>query len=108
MVKALPQIGVRVHSAAGGLEVLRVEDVRRLVTNGDHSAALVVPEGYGAQLASGEVPRIQLLRDPAAFITMQMIAGNLMPVLFESTVQNVGPSLMTKALDDLVRLGKEP
>lgn len=86
---------------SNGLAVERVEGAERLVKNGDYSAALVIPEGYGAQLTGGEVPRIQLLRDPSAFITMQMIAGNLMPVLFESTVQNVGPNLMATALDDL-------
>jgi len=86
---------------SNGLEVVRVRGAERLVKNGDYSAAIVIPAGYGAQLADGQVPRIRLLRDPSAFITMQMIAGNLLPVLFESTVQNVGPNLMGKALDDL-------
>lgn len=80
-------------------DVSAVEDARREVAGGDFPAAIVIPAGYGERLAGGELPELQLLRDPSRSIAQQVIAGNLMPVLFQSVVADVGSGLMSPVLE---------
>lgn len=87
--------------ASNGLSITVAEDAESAVRGGDMPAAIVIPAGYGETLAGGEVPPLRLLRDPSRQIAQQVIAGNLMPVLFESVVEEVGPNLMGTVLDGL-------
>ena len=87
--------------AVEAFDVSVVEDARRKVAGGDVPAAIVLPAGYGAQLGSGDLPEVRLLRDPSRSIAQQVIAGNLMPVLLESVMEDVGPGLMPRVLEML-------
>lgn len=86
---------------ADGLRVSLSEDARRSVRNGDAPAALIIPAGYGEQLAAGGVPETQLLRDSSASISQQVISGNLVFALGKVQLSTGGPALMTSMLEQL-------
>lgn len=88
-------------AAVDALMVTTGQNARREVANGEYPAAIVIPAGYGETLAGGAIPKLALLRDPSRSISQQVIAGNLMPVLLESVVQDVGIGLMPNVLDML-------
>jgi ABC-2 type transport system permease protein len=70
--------------ASKGLEIRKAQDVRRRVADGKAAAALLVPNGYGADLGAGRVPALRLYRDPSKEIEQQIVAGNLMSAFFRA------------------------
>ena len=82
-------------------DVSIAEDARREVKGGEVPAAIVIPAGYGERLAAGELPEVLLLRDPSRSIAQQVIAGNLMPVLCASVLEDGGQGLMPRVLEML-------
>jgi linearmycin/streptolysin S transport system permease protein len=92
---------VALLEGAAGLRITVAPEARRAVSGGDMPAALVIPSGYGESLGAGRIPELRLLRDPSRTIAQQVIAGNLLPVLFESVLEGAGDGLMSKVLDGL-------
>ncbi len=72
---------------------------RERVANGHGPAGLVVPEGYGEAVAAGEMPPLTLYRDPGKQIEQQIIAGSMLPALFEASGEALGHHAMMKSLD---------
>ncbi|MFT7679929.1 MAG: ABC-2 type transport system permease protein [Planctomycetota bacterium] len=77
-----------------GLRITLMEEARGAVRNGDAPAALVIPEGFGAELLSGSIPETRLLQDQASYISQQVISGNLMFALAQVNLELGGPALM--------------
>ncbi|MEZ6016176.1 MAG: ABC transporter permease [Planctomycetota bacterium] len=84
---------------ADGLDVTEVPDARRLVAGGDRACGLVIPAGYGAGVASGDVPDLALLRDPSQVISQQVVLFQLAPVLLQRQVDALGDGMMGRVLD---------
>lgn len=85
---------------ADGLSTEASADARPQVRNGDAPAALVIPPGFGAELAAGRIGATRLLRDPASPISQQVIAGHLVFALARVQFETGGLALMTSALDE--------
>jgi ABC-2 type transport system permease protein len=91
---------------SGGLRV-RVVDVadpeaegaRERVADGDVPAGLLIGAGYGAALARGEDPPLVLYRDPGTAIEQQIVAGSLMPILFETSGERLGQRALRHSLE---------
>lgn len=81
--------------ASGALRVEVASGVRKRVAEGDAPAALLVPSGYGEDLAAGRRPELRLYRDPAKEIEQQIVAGNLLAAAFRSS----GPELARGAIE---------
>jgi ABC-2 type transport system permease protein len=81
-----------------GLEVKLVNDVRVRVAQGKGPAALLIPSGYGDDLAKGIATKLVLYRDPGQTIEQQIVAGNLMPALFKATGRDIGRAMMKKSM----------
>lgn len=62
--------------AAQRTEVLPTDDALMLVREDEVGAALVVPEGFGAAVAAGDVPRLQVL-SKAGNLQSEVAAGKL-------------------------------
>lgn len=75
------------------------DTAREHVAVGNGPAGLLIPEGYGAAIDAGEIPPLKLFRDPGKLVEQQIIAGNLMPVLFEASGEALGHRAMMKSLD---------
>ena len=69
--------------------------VRKEVADGEAPAALLVPSGYGEDLAAGRRPELRLYRDPAKEIEQQIVAGNLLAAAFRAS----GPELAHGAIE---------
>jgi len=81
---------------------LRIElrnDVRARVENGAAPAAILVPAGFGADVAAGRKPRIVLYRDPAKEIEQQILAGNLVPVLMRAAGPAVAKEMTKRGME---------
>jgi ABC-2 type transport system permease protein len=65
---------------------------REHVAKGNGPAGLLIPEGYGEAVAAGEVPPLTLYRDPGKFVEQQIIAGTLVPALFEISGEGEAPA----------------
>lgn len=81
-----------------GLRIVLTQAARGAVRNGDAPAALVIPEGFGAELLAGGIPQTRLLQDPASYISQQVISGNLMFALARVNLELGGPALMRSAV----------
>ncbi|MEW6072123.1 MAG: ABC transporter permease [Planctomycetota bacterium] len=91
---------------ADGLRVWRIEiagedatTARAKVAEGDFPAGLLIPEGYGTAVAAGEVPPLTLYRDPGKEIEQQIVAGNLLPALFDAAGEALGHRMMLESLE---------
>ncbi len=73
-----------------GIRAVVAPEARRAVASGDVAAALIVPEGYGQALEARQIPTLHLLRDPSRTISQQVITGNLVPLLVESVIAELG------------------
>lgn len=95
--------------AAEGLEVKRVEDVRRAVASGRQGAGLLVPEGWGVSAEGGEPRDLILYRDPGQFLTHQVVLFKLAPVLMAERLRTFGPRVPGQVLDliDFPGAGRE-
>ncbi len=83
---------------------LRIElrtDVRARVERGAAPAAILVPAGFGADVAAGRKPRIVLYRDPAKEIEQQILAGNLVPVLMRAAGPAVAKEMMKRGMESM-------
>jgi ABC-2 type transport system permease protein len=85
-------------SGAPGLEVDARQNVRAEVAEGDAVAALLIPNGYGADLEAGRPTRLILYRDAARTVEQQIVAGSLMPILMRLAGKEIGRSMMKKSL----------
>lgn len=85
--------------ASDALRTERGEQARRRVAGGEVAAALVVPAGYGATLRTGQLPELELLRDPAQFIAQQAVSFALLPVVAEVSLQHLNSSAMGGVLE---------
>lgn len=83
---------------SAGLEVRPRSDVRTRVADGKAVAALLIPNGYGADLDAGRSARLVLYRDAARTIEQQVVSGNLMPILMRLAGKEIGRSMMKKSL----------
>ncbi|MBK7875050.1 MAG: ABC transporter permease [Planctomycetes bacterium] len=92
---------VQLLTATEGLRVQVETDVRKRVANGKAPAALVVPSGYGADLDAGRGMRLKLYRDPAQEIEQQIIAGNLLPVLFRAGGSKLSRDVVKRGMSEL-------
>jgi ABC-2 type transport system permease protein len=92
---------VRELEASDGLRVVLEHDVRRKIANGKAAAGLVVPSGYGADVAAGNAPSLKLYRDPAQEIEQQIIAGNLLPALFRANGSKLSRDVVKRGLGEL-------
>ena len=81
--------------ASGALRVEAATGVRGEVADGEAPAALLVPSGYGEDLAAGRRPELRLYRDPAKQIEQQIVAGNLLAAAFRAS----GPELARGAIE---------
>ena len=97
---------VEALSKQDGLRVVSIptteegyETARERVADGDGPAGILIDVGYAASVAAGEEPRLVLYRDPGKMIEQQIIAGNLLPALFESSSDSLGRRAMKKTLD---------
>ena len=61
-------------------------------------AALLIPSGYGAEIAAGRGPRLVLYRDAARTVEQQVIAGSLTPVLMRLSGKEIGRAMMKKSM----------
>jgi ABC-2 type transport system permease protein len=86
-------------AGAEGLDVVVVDDARRLVANGKKPCGIVIPAGYGAGVAAGRAPDLALLRDPSQAISQQVVLFQLAPVLLRRQVETLGAGLMGRVLD---------
>jgi len=91
---------------ADGLRVVSVdtadpeaETAEERVADADGPAGLLIPAGFGAALEAGELPGLVLYRDPGKTIEQQIIAGNLIPALFEASGEQLGKRAAGKVLD---------
>lgn len=91
---------VRRMSESEGLRVEEETDARQRVANGKAPAALVIPEGYGADLDAGRGLRLKLFRDPGQEIEQQIIAGNLLPVLFDAGGSKLSRDVVKRAMSE--------
>lgn len=80
-----------------GLKIECAEDVRKKITAGKAAAALLIPSGYGVDVDHGRMPKLALYRDPAQNVEQQIIAGNLLPVLFKQHGPRLGRSMAHRA-----------
>lgn len=92
---------VRLLGASDGLRVEERQDARKAIANGKAPAALVVPAGYGAELDAGRGLRLKLYRDPGQAVEQQIVAGNLMPVLFEAGGAKLSREVVKRGLSEL-------
>ncbi len=83
---------------SAGLSVKASDGVRARIADGKAVAALLVPNGYGADLEAGREARLVLYRDAARTVEQQVVAGNLMPILMRLAGKEVGRSMMRKSL----------
>ena len=81
---------------------------RAHVADGDGPAGLLIAAGYAAEVAAGKTPPLTLYRDPGKGIEQQIIAGNLLPALFQAAGETLGHQAMMKTLDwiDLPAAGR--
>ncbi|MCY2960645.1 MAG: ABC transporter permease [Planctomycetota bacterium] len=83
-------------------KALQVEvraDVRSRVERGSAPAAILVPAGFGEDVAAGRKPRLVLYRDPGKEIEQQILAGNLVPVLMRATGPAVAKEMMKRGME---------
>lgn len=85
------------------------EDLITAVSDGDVPGGLLIPAGFGARLLAGEPHGLELHRDPGKAIEQQVIAGNLVRVLFVTLGDRLGSGVMLRVLDmlDFPGAGKE-
>lgn len=86
-------------TSSKALEVEVATDVRSRVSRGKAPAAVLVPSGYGADVAAGKKPRLVLYRDPAKEIEQQIVMGNLVRVLFKVAGPAIGRAMMTRGME---------
>ncbi len=105
---------VEALQAQDGLRIVLIplddpETARVRVADGNGPAGLVIDPGYGEAPGFGGESKLRLVRDPGKTIEQQVIAGNLLPALFQSTQAEIGRSAMTRALDliDFPGIGRE-
>lgn len=84
-----------------GLRVKEQPDARKRVADGKSPAALVVPAGYGADVDAGRAPKLKLYRDPSKEIEQQIIAGNLVPALFEAGGSKLSRDAVKRGMKEL-------
>lgn len=82
-----------------GLEVKVQDGVRARVASGRAAAALLVPAGYGDDLAAGRTPKLVLYRDAGKAIEQQIIAGNLIPAVFRASGGEISRGMMRRGLE---------
>lgn len=92
---------VQLLSESDGLRVEVETNVRKRVADGKAAAALVIPSGYGADLDGGRGLRLKLYRDPAQEIEQQIIAGNLLPVLFQAGGSKLSRDVVKRGMSEL-------
>ncbi len=86
---------------SSGLRPLPTREARRQVAGGESAAALVIPNGFGKTSQQGVLPSLILLRDPSQPLALQVIQGNLIPILFESATTSAGSGLIPRVMDML-------
>lgn len=92
---------VNALEARNGLRIERSSDTRKRIADGKGPAALVIPSGYGAEIDAGRSPRLKLFRDPGQEIEQQIIAGNLIPALFEAGGSRLSREAVKHAMTEL-------
>lgn len=83
---------------SAGLTLKPAQDVRQRVAGGKAVAALLIPNGYGADLDAGREARLHLYRDSAREIEQQVVSGSLVPVLMRLSGKEIGRAMMKKGL----------
>lgn len=81
-----------------GLHIEKKPDVRKEIAGGKAPAALLIPSGYGADVAADRAPQLKLYRDPSQTIEQQVIAGNLLPALFKASGSHVSRGMVKRSL----------
>ncbi len=85
------------------------ESARAKVADGDGPAGLLIEAGFADQRAAGGLEGLVLFRDPAKSIEQQILAGNLMPALFQAAGDELGRGVLLKSLDlfDFPAVGRD-
>lgn len=83
------------------LDVEIAGDVRSRVSRGKAPAAVLVPSGYGADIAAGKKPRLVLYRDPAKEIEQQIVMGNLVKTLYRVAGPAIGRAMMKRGMESM-------
>lgn len=86
-------------SKTAGLEIKLQDGVRARVASGRAPAALLVPSGYGADLAAGRTPKLVLYRDAGKAIEQQIVAGNLIPAVLRASGGEISRGMMRRGLE---------
>lgn len=93
---------IALRAELGKCAALRIEDrtdVRARVQRGTAPAAILVPAGFGEDVAAGRKPRLVLYRDPSKEIEQQILAGNLVPVLMRAAGPAVAKEMMRRGME---------
>lgn len=92
-----------------GLASEAATNVERAVRNGDVAAAVVIPRGYGGELAAGRIPRFRLLLDPGAQLTQQLARVHVSVAAGGTLMKGLGDRVMGRALDliDFPGIGRD-
>lgn len=96
---------------------IQVADLESVITDGRGHHALLIPSGFEADLKSGELPRLQMYRDPGRDLERQMVGIGLMQAFMSATkgkfwVASLGESLKEAGFSEaqivLFKLTAEP
>tara|TARA_R110002072_G_scaffold125244_6_gene260953 strand:+ start:19429 stop:20817 length:1389 start_codon:yes stop_codon:yes gene_type:complete len=83
-------------------ENLRVElagDVEKTIRNGHGTAGVIIPEGWGADLAAGRMPNTRLCVDPSSYISRQVVAIHVAYATGSLVLDAMGDNVMGRTLD---------
>ncbi|TAH36889.1 MAG: ABC transporter permease [Planctomycetota bacterium] len=84
-----------------GLEPESLEEAQEWVAEGKNNAhhVLVIPQGYGADVAAGSVPRLEIARDPGRPMESRLVSIGVMQAFMQQTEGRLWPALMGRSME---------
>ncbi|MBI1853247.1 MAG: ABC transporter permease [Planctomycetes bacterium] len=79
------------------------DDIYEAVRDGSISLGVVLEKGFGDKLEAGDVPPIEVIRDPAREVTFQISSQALFMALMEAHGNKLGRALTKRGLRDLAK-----
>ncbi|HKE01954.1 MAG TPA: ABC transporter permease, partial [Planctomycetota bacterium] len=99
LVEALRSASTLKVEPAPGETAVTAAELRSKVADGEAHHALIVPKGYGAEIAAGRLPAVTLVRDPGREMESQMVSVGLTQAFFSSAGVEMAPLLTARALE---------
>lgn len=100
-----PTVAVEPEPGAEGDAPGSVEEAREWIADGDAHHVLVIPQGFGADVAAGRIPQLQVVRDPGRALESRLVSLGILQAFMAATEARLWPALFGRTME---RAGMEP